>query len=1196
MAAWQFWIDRGGTFTDIVARAPDGRISTRKLLSENPLAYDDAAVAGIRMFLGLGTDDPIPPGAIDHVKMGTTVATNALLERRGARTLLLINRGLADIVRIGTQARPRMFDMNIVLPTMLYELVIEIDGRMDAAGAEITPLDLDAARDALLAARAQGIEACAIALMHAWRFPHQERRLADLARDCGFTQVSASHDVSPLLRIVPRADTTLVDAYLSPVLHRYVRHVAGALGGTRLSFMQSSGGLTDAAHFLGKDAILSGPAGGIVGAARTAEAAGLPRIIGFDMGGTSTDVALYDGAFERSYETELAGVRLRAPMMAIHTIAAGGGSILHLDQGRLRAGPDSAGAAPGPACYRNGGPLTITDANVILGKIQPDFFPAIFGPGGDEKLDRDLVVRRFADLASQIADETGQTMTPHEVAEGFVRVAVANTANAIKQVSIRKGHDAAAFALQCFGGAGGQHACLVADSVGMDTIFVHRLAGVLSAYGMGLADQSVLRERSVEAPLDDSLLPELERIADDLGTGAVETLQAQGASAEITLLRALYIRLDGTDATLKVLLADIEDIRTDFAAAHLRRYGFQAPDRQLIVDAILVEAIAPAERIAELPVATASAGPTEVGSVDIWCHGQQHPAPVFQQNTLSPGHRITGPALIADSNGTTMVEPGWRAEVTGEGNLILRRLGARTHDRARADGPADPVLLELFNNLFMHVAEQTGIVLQNTASSVNIKERLDFSCAIFDAQGNLVANAPHIPVHLGAMGDSVRTVLRRRSTDLRPGDVIALNNPFDGGTHLPDVTVITPVFAEDGTTLRFFMANRGHHADIGGATPGSMPPDSRTLDEEGVVLDDFLLVHDGVFRESALRMVLASARYPARSPDVNIADLQAQTAANESGARELQRIIADWGWDVVAAYMRHVMDNAAESVRRVIDRLHDGAFDYQLDDGAMLRVCITVDHAARHARIDFTGTSPQNPGNFNSPPSVTRAAVLYVFRCLVGSDIPLNEGCLAPIDIIIPDGSFLNPHPGAAVVAGNTEISMALCCALFAALGVQASSQATMNNFLFGNVAHQYYETVCGGAGAGDGYDGCDAVHTHMTNTHMTDPEMLELRYPVRLEEFSIRAASGGTGTWRGGNGVRRRLRFLQDMTAVLVSSRRTVPPFGLAGGSAGSAGHQEVIRLDGSATTLPGIFARDIKSGEQIMIETPGGGGFGQG
>jgi 5-oxoprolinase (ATP-hydrolysing) len=1196
MSGWQFWIDRGGTFTDIVARDPAGRLSTAKLLSENPGQYRDAAVAGIRRILGLAPDAPIPPGLIDAVKMGTTVATNALLERKGERVLLLVNRGFADMPRIGNQARPRLFDLHVRLPELLHERVAEIGGRVAVDGAEIEQLDEAAARAALAEAFAAGIRAVAVVLMHAWAHPAHELRLGELAREAGFTQVSLSHQASPLPRIVPRGDTTVVDAYLSPILRRYVGQVASELPGVRLYFMQSSGGLSEASSFQGKDAILSGPAGGIVGAARTAGMAGFDRIIGFDMGGTSTDVALYAGEFERAFETQVAGVRMRAPMMAINTVAAGGGSILSFDGARFRVGPESAGAVPGPACYRRGGPLTVTDANVMVGKIQPDQFPAIFGPKGDEKLDAAVVAGKFAALAREIEAATGTPQTPQTVAEGFLRVAVANMANAIKQVSIQKGHDVTRHALQCFGGAGGQHACLVADELGMETVFIHPFAGVLSAYGMGLADQSAIREAAVEAPLAEDGMEALRaRLAELEEAGRAELIR-QGATAALSAAHRLHLRYQGTDSFLPVPFGTHAEVLAAFTEAHRRRFGFATPERPVIVEACVVEVTAPGERIEEaaLPPRPAGEEIPRLATIALFTGGAEREAPVLDREALRAGDRIPGPALIREAIATTVVEPGWTAEVTPRNHLVLRRTEKREAARIADATRVDPVMLELFNNLFMNIAEQTGAVLQNTSLSVNIKERLDFSCAIFDAEGRLVANAPHVPVHLGAMGESVRTVIRSRARTLRPGDVVALNNPYNGGTHLPDVTVITPVFDEGGHDILFFVGSRGHHADIGGLTPGSTPPGSATLEEEGVVIDDFLLVEAGRFREAEFRALLASARYPARSPDVNVADIKAQVAANEKGVQELRRAVRDFGLDTVRAYMRHVMDNAEAAVRRVLDRLSDGAFETTIDDGTPLRVAIRVDRANRRAVIDFTGTGPQRPDNFNAPAAVCRAVVLYCFRCLVGEEIPLNDGCLVPLEIVVPEGTFLSPRPGAAVVAGNTEVSQMTCNALLAALGACASAQATMNNLLFGDAIYQYYETVCGGTGAGPGFAGTAAVQTHMTNTRMTDPEVLELRYPVRLEEFAIRRGSGGAGRWPGGDGSRRRIRFLRPMEAVIVASRRTVAPHGMEGGDPGAPGRQWVERLDGSLHPLKGQDRAALAAGEVLALETPGGGGWG--
>jgi 5-oxoprolinase (ATP-hydrolysing) len=1193
---WQFWIDRGGTFTDIVAVAPDGAIKTLKLLSSHPERYEDAAVAGIKSLLGLDRRERIPAGAVDVIKMGTTVATNALLERKGARTLLVVNRGFADLLKIGTQARPRLFDLDIHLPTPLYERVFESCGRISAQGIEIEPVDAAAAQAAFMSARNDGMQSCAIALIHAWQYPEQERELAALARAAGFERISASHEVSPLVGLVPRGTTTVVDAYLSPVLRRYVETLAAEVAGTPLLFMQSNGGLVSAAAFMGKDALLSGPAGGIVGAARTAAHAGVSHIIGFDMGGTSTDVAVHAGAFERTFDGQVAGMRVRAPMMAIHSVAAGGGSILHYDGARFRVGPESAGADPGPACYRRGGPLTVTDANVCVGKIQPRHFPSIFGPNGDLPIDAVIVRERFAALAAQVQSQSRMALDSRATASGFLRVAVSHMANAIKQVSLEKGHDVAEFALQCFGGAGGQHACLVAEELGMDRILIHPLAGVLSAYGMGLADQSLQRERAIERAFDSDAMAHLADAAAQLSADAHVALVSQGVQdRQIETRCHVHLQYTGADSALPVPLASFETMQAAFTAAHRLRFGFATPERAIWVSLVAVEVIAVSPRIVDTvrpPRVGGAAQP--IDEIELWTRGRAYRAPVFDRASLCPADKITGPALIIETIATTVIEPGWTAEVNKFGHLVLLRAGVHVERGKINPYPADPVLLELFNNLFMNVAEQMGAVLQNTSTSVNMRERLDFSCAIFDRAGALVANAPHVPVHLGAMGESVQTVIRSRRATLRPGDAVVLNNPFNGGTHLPDLTVVTPVFDDEGREVQFFVANRGHHADIGGLTPGSTPPNSTRLIEEGVVIDDFLLVEAGVLHEAQFHSLLTGAKYPARSPDTNIADIKAQIAANTCGVRELHRIVARYGREVVAAYMAHVMQNGEESIRRAIENLRDGSFDYVMDDGSPLRVAVRVDAGARAATIDFTGTGPQHAGNFNAPPAVVRAVVLYVFRCLVERDIPLNDGCLRPITIVLPAGTFLSPAPGSAVVAGNTEVSQAVCSALLGALGVCASSQATMNNFLFGDERQQYYETICGGAGAGPGFDGASAVHTHMTNTRITDVEVLELRYPVRVESFGLRPGSGGTGATRGGDGVVRRIRFNAPMTAVIVSSRRTVPPHGLAGGGSGALGRQWLERADGSIERLDGVDQRDLRAGDQLVVETPGGGGFG--
>ena len=1190
---WQFWIDRGGTFTDIVARRPDGRLVTHKLLSENPEQYRDAAVQGIRELLGLKPGEPVPAEQIEAVKMGTTVATNALLERKGERTLLLTNEGFADALRIGYQDRPRLFDRHIVLPELLYERVAEIPGRLSAEGEELVPLDLDAARRTLELAWKDGLRACAIVFMHAYRYPQHEQAVATLAREVGFTQVSASHQVSPLIKLVGRGDTTVVDAYLSPILRRYVEQVAAELGGVRLMFMQSNGGLTDAHLFQGKDSILSGPAGGIVGAARVAELAGLDRIIGFDMGGTSTDVTHYAGEFERTFETQVAGVRMRAPMMQIHTVAAGGGSICHFDGARYRVGPDSAGADPGPACYRRGGPLTVTDCNVMLGKLQPEFFPHVFGPNADQPLDAEVVRRRFAELAEQIRRQTGDTRTPVEVAQGFLDIAVENMANAIKRISIQRGYDVSRYTLVSFGGAGGQHACLVADALGMQRVLLHPFAGVLSAYGMGLADIRALREQSIELPLADGALAEAERVAARLIEDAAAELAAQEVTEYRTYTR-VHLKYQGTDTALIVPLADEAAVIESFEAAYRQQFGFVMHGRPLVVDAVSVELDGGGSDATEEPLAASRQGGLQpLDTVQAYLAGEMRDTPVYDRDAMQPGDVVDGPAILREQTGTTVVEPGWRAELNSLGHLLLTRVQPLPR-RTAVGTEVDPVMLEVFNNLFRSVAEQMGVALRNTSYSVNIKERLDFSCALFDAEGRLIANAPHVPVHLGSMGASVRSVIERRRGTMRPGDVFMLNNPYGGGTHLPDVTVITPVFGSDDQVL-FYVASRGHHADIGGTTPGSMPPDSRHIDEEGILIDDFQLVEQGRFREAAVRELFGSGRYPARNIEQNLNDLHAQIAANEKGVQELRRMVAQYGLDVVQAYMQHVRANAAEQVRRVLDVLKPGRFVLPLDNGAEIHVEIHIDRAQRQAVIDFSGSSAQLANNFNAPSAVVRAAVLYVFRTLVEDDIPLNDGCLEPLEVRVPEGSMLNPRYPAAVAAGNVETSQAVTNALYGALGVLAAGQGTMNNFTFGNSDYQYYETICGGAGAGSGFDGASAVHTHMTNSRLTDPEVLEQRFPVLLRRFQIRRGSGGAGRWRGGDGVIREIEFRVPMTAALLANSHRVAPFGLAGGGAGQPGRALVRRADGGVELLGSTARADMRPGDAIVIETPGGGGFGE-
>jgi 5-oxoprolinase (ATP-hydrolysing) len=1240
---WQFWIDRGGTFTDIVAQSPDGQIVLHKLLSENPDRYIDAPIQGIRDILGLAQSEPIPVAEIAAIKMGTTVATNALLERKGDRTVLLITKGFHDALRIGYQNRPNIFARHIILPEMLYEQVIEVEERYSAHGEVLIPLDEELALRELKEIYNLGIRACAIALMHSYRYPDHERRLAELAKQIGFTQVSVSHEISSLIKFISRGDTTVVDAYLSPILRRYVDRVSAELGNldqldknaTKLMFMQSNGGLIEANSFQGKNSILSGPAGGIVGAVQTSLKAGFDKIISFDMGGTSTDVAHYAGSYERSLSTEVAGVRLSTPMMAIHTVAAGGGSLLFFDGARYRVGPESAGAFPGPACYRNGGALAVTDCNVMLGKLQPDFFPKVFGKNGDLPLEREIVIQKFTELAESIGQATGQQVLPEVVAQGFLEIAVEKMAMAIKKISVQRGYDVTEYVLCCFGGAGGQHACAIADVLGMTQVFIHPYAGVLSAYGIGLADVRTIRDRSIESELSLDLLAELEMIALELSEDAKNEI-LHGASDEgLQIETVLRLRYAGTDSSLTIAIADplsfysqeiLDFLQTSFATLHKERYGFAFSDKALIVEAIAVE------MIMKMPKAFKEKGKREkekvgeavvIASARVYMGGQWMETPIYRREDLRVGDRIVGAALIIDATGTNAIEPNWEAELTDDDCLILRRSPDRSPPAPLVKGGEeevqvplykgdlggslpDPIKLEIFNNLFQSIAEQMGFTLQNTSASVNIRERLDFSCAIFDRAGELVANAPHIPVHLGSMGESVKALIRDRGDHIFLGDVFATNNPYNGGTHLPDITVITPVFIDSSETPTFYVASRGHHADIGGITPGSMPSNSTSIEEEGILFDNFQLVESGHFCEVETLALLTSSQYPARNPAQNIADLQAQIAANACGSKELQRMVAHYGVATAQSYMGHVRDNAELAIRTAIASLgkekgkgkkekYEQKFVYPIDNGSQIVVSVSLNAEERTAKIDFKGTSAQLLNNFNAPLAVCKAAVLYVFRTLVDDEIPLNAGCLVPLEIIVPEGSMLNPIYPAAVVAGNVETSQAIANALYGALGVMAASQGTMNNFTFGSDRYQYYETICGGSGAGIDFNGTDAIQTHMTNSRLTDPEILEWRFPVLLEEFAIRANSGGKGKYKGGNGVTRRIKFLEQMTAAILSSSRVIPPFGLNGGESASTGHNYVIRNNEEITDLPSTATVQMEVGDTFVIETPGGGGYGQ-
>ena len=1210
---WDFWIDRGGTFTDIIGRDPDGGLHPRKLLSENPEAYRDAAIQGIRELLDVAPGAPIPAGLIGDIKMGTTVATNALLERKGDRVLLLITKGFRDALRIAYQARPDIFAKEIILPEQLYERVIEVEERVRTDGVVEKEMDLASIRPAIEDAKRDGIDAVAVVFMHSWKFPAHEIAAGALCRQIGFRQLSVSHEVSPLIKLVGRGDTTVVDAYLSPILARYVRQVADELGMTpghsqtesqdnspRLMFMMSSGGLTAADMFQGKDALLSGPAGGVVGMVETARLAGFEKVIGFDMGGTSTDVAHYDGEYERAFDTEVAGVRVRAPMMRIHTVAAGGGSILHFEAGRFRAGPDSAGANPGPACYRRGGPLAVTDANVMLGKLQPEFFPAIFGRDQNQPLDTDVVRAKFAALSNEIGDGR----TPEAVAEGFVTIAVENMANAIKKISVQRGYDVTEYLLNCFGGAGGQHACLVADALGMEAVLIHPFSGLLSAYGIGLSSVFASRQQALLQPLANDSVEAMDAMIRQLRDAVLKELADQGiAGNDVSWRPVLHIRYDGTDTTLPVHLEgnSIEKARSDFEAAHKAQFGFIYENKPMIIEAVGVEGVDKSEKgrdERDLKLEDVSATPSERRR--IFTEGDWRDAGIFRRELLKPGHKVAGPALIIESHQTIVVEPGWQAEITAKGHVLMRRTEKKRRQAALGT-EADPVMLEVFNNLFMSIAEQMGVTLQNTAYSVNIKERLDFSCAVFDRNGALVANAPHMPVHLGSMDRSVETIIRLNEGDIHPGDVFALNAPYNGGTHLPDITVVTPVFDDAGKEILFYSASRGHHADVGGTAPGSMTPLATTVDEEGVLFDNFRIVERGHFREPELEQLLTDHPYPARNPHQNIADLKAQIAANEKGVAELRKMVAHFGLDVVNAYMGHVQDNAAESVRRVLERLPDvSEYEYPTDTGQVIKVKITIDRAKREATVDFTGTSPVMKNNFNAPEPVARAAVLYAFRVMVEDQIPMNAGCLRPVNIIIPDGCMLRPSYPAAVVAGNVETSQHVTNAMFGAMGALANAQGTMNNLTYGNNKYQYYETICSGSPAGRmnngrGFNGTSGVHTHMTNSRLTDPEILELRFPVLLEDFHIREGSGGKGKWSAGDGTRRTIRFLEEMECAILSSHRSRPPRGIEGGGDGLAGTTEVRRLDGTIQTLKACDQTVLAAGEAVIVTTPTAGGFGR-
>jgi len=1197
---WQFWIDRGGTFTDIIGRSPKGDISTHKLLSENSTQYKDAAIQGIRDLLCLKDEEDIPIDQIDSIKMGTTVATNALLERKGENTLLAISSGFADILRIGYQQRPKLFSLDIKLPDMLYSNIVEIEERIDINGKIIKKLDPIETKKLLKDAFDQGFKSIAIVLMHGYRHQSHEKQVSTIAKKIGFEQISVSHRVSPLMKIIPRGDTTVVDAYLSPILRRYVNQVKSALGPAqkgfeKLMFMQSNGGLTDANYFHGKDAILSGPAGGVVGMVKTGEKVGLDKLIGFDMGGTSTDVCHFNGEYERTLETKVAGVILRSPMMLINTVAAGGGSILHFDGSRYRVGPDSAGAYPGPACYRNGGPLTVTDCNVMLGKLNPEFFPKIFGPNANQNLDLSLVKKKFTALAQEISLETMKTVTPSAVAEGFLSIAVESMANAIKKISVQRGYDVSNYALSCFGGAGGQHACLVADRLGIKKIHLHPYAGVLSAYGIGLAESRKINDLAVELPLEKGVIDHLSKSFTKLHFDGKEDLVSQNLNENLfQYTDRVYLRYQDSDTSLAVKFENVEGMKLCFENTHRARFGFISPEKLVIIESIQAEVSCQSEQFESNKIIPNKIETKSLTTQDVFINGKLEETIFYNRDEIKPNEKLSGPAVIIEPTSTIIVEPGWEATLKESNDLILTR--TQKIKRASAIGTSvDPIMLEIFNNLFMNVAEQMGMVLENTASSVNIKERLDFSCALFSPTGNLVANAPHVPVHLGSMSECIKTIIRENSSTMNPGDAFLINAPYNGGTHLPDITLIKPVFDDNNENVIFYVATRGHHADIGGTVPGSAPANSTHVKEEGVLIDNFTIVSKGVFLENEIYNLLSLAEFPARNIKQNIADLKAQVAAAEKGSQELIKVIKHYGLEVVHAYMGHVQDNAEESVRRVLDVLSDSSFTYKMDDGHQVVVSISVDKVNRTATIDFTGTSTQHPGNYNAPSSICYAAVLYVFRCLVDDEIPLNDGCLKPLNLIIPKRSMINPQYPAAVFSGNVETSQYIVDTLLGALGEFAASQGTMNNFIWGNDKVQNYETICGGSGASINQPGCSAVHTHMTNSKLTDPEVLEWRFPVQLESFSIRKNSGGKGLNMGGDGVDRRMRFLETMTVNIIAGHRKIPPYGLSGGESGALGENYVIHSDESVTRLGTKGQVEVGENDLFILKTPGGGGFGK-
>lgn len=1197
-AGWRFAIDRGGTFTDIVAWSPNDELHVHKVLSVDPQRRIDPAVRGMAEVLARH-----PAAApVASIRLGTTVATNALLERKGEPTLLLTTRGFRDMLRIGFQNRPEIFARHIELPEVLYSGVVEADERIDAQGRVIRSLDEAALRRELAVARQRGLRSLAIALTHGFRYPAHERQAAAIARELGFEEIVVSHQAAPMLGLVSRGDTAVADAYLSPVLIGYLRRfkesVTARFGHPRLSFMQSNGGLVDEAGFRGINAILSGPAGGVIGLVEAGADECPRKLIGLDMGGTSTDISIYAGELPRRFESEIDGVRIQAPMMDVHTIAAGGGSILHFTGGRLQVGPDSAGADPGPACYRRGGPATLTDCNVVLGRILPETFPRVFGPSGAESLDVAASHEALAVIAASVRQSGGPSFSTEEIAQAFISVAVARMANAIRELSLRHGHDASQFTLLAFGGAAGQFACAVSELLGISEILLHPLSGVLSAYGIGLAARRSLRRRSVELPLATHGLAVAQEALDRLEDDVRGELVRQGVPADCLLFeRKAQLRFVNSDTGIEVDWCSSDSMLADFSARHQGLYGFEHSSSKVIIASVAAEAI---ERVAPQAARTQALrterpGKAKTVGLELWWDGAWRAGSMIERTDLRSLKSLDGPALIIEEGSTGWLAPGWVGTMDRQDRIVLTpRHSSVLSGRRQDHSHPDPMKLEVFDGLFMHVAKQMGVVLRQTASSVNIKERLDFSCAVFDGAANLIANAPHMPVHLGSMGASVAAVGRVHGVDLRPGDAYLLNSPYDGGTHLPDMTVVNPIFDAEGRHLLFFVASRAHHADVGGITPGSMPPRSRDIADEGALIPPTRIVRAGQFDEALVRGLLGGTRWPARNPQQNLADLKAQLAANARGIRELWRAVNEQGLDAVLAYMGHVQNNAEQCMRRAIRNLRAGHFEYELDNGQRIVLRISVDRSAGEATLDFSGTSEQQDNNFNAPLAVTTAAVIYVFRCLIDEPIALNAGCLRPLRIVVPAGSMLDPTPPRAVVAGNVETSQCIVDAIYGALGLQAASQGTMNNLTFGDENFQYYETIAGGSGAGPDYDGASGIQTHMTNSRLTDPEVLETRFPVLVREFSLRPGSGGAGLHRGGDGLVRRLEFCAPMTMAILSNHRRVAPFGLAGGEPGLTGSNRLLRRDGGSERLPASAEVSVDVGDEIEIATPGGGGFG--